>query len=55
MPELPEVETIVRDLNKEVLKRTFLNVWTDIPKMIKMPKNFEQFKKEIRGKAQERS
>jgi len=35
MPELPEVETIVRDLKKVVLKRTFLDVWTDFPQMAK--------------------
>jgi len=50
MPELPEVETIVRDLNREVLNRTFLDVWTDFPKIIKLPKSFEEFKKEIKGK-----
>ena len=50
MPELPEVETIVRDFKKKVLKRTFLNIWTDFPKMIKLPRSFEQFKKEIKGK-----
>jgi len=26
MPELPEVETTVRDLNKKVLGRTFIDV-----------------------------
>ena len=50
MPELPEVETIVRDLNKEVLSRTFFDIWTDFPKMIKKPKGLEKFKKEIKGK-----
>jgi len=50
MPELPEVETTVRDLNKKVLGRTFVDIWTDFPKMIKLPKNLEQFKKEIKGK-----
>jgi formamidopyrimidine-DNA glycosylase len=50
VPELPEVETIVRDLNKEVLSRTFFDVWTDFKKMIKKPKSFEEFKKEIKGK-----
>lgn len=48
MPELPEVETIVRDLKKKVLGRTFLNAWTDFPKLIKKPKNFGKFKKEIK-------
>jgi formamidopyrimidine-DNA glycosylase len=50
MPELPEVETIVRDLNKEVLGRTFLDVRTDFKKTIKKPKSFEEFKKEIKGR-----
>jgi len=31
MPELPEVETTVLDLRKRVLKRTFIDVWTDFP------------------------
>ena len=50
MPELPEVETIIRDLNKEILGSKIQDAWTDFPKMIKFPKSFEQFKKEIRGK-----
>jgi len=29
MPELPEVETTIRDLKNKVLKGTFLDVWTD--------------------------
>ncbi len=49
MPELPEVETIVRDLNREVRHGTFLDVWTDAPKMIKRP-SLEVFKKEIKRK-----
>ncbi|MFH1510016.1 MAG: DNA-formamidopyrimidine glycosylase [Candidatus Nealsonbacteria bacterium] len=50
MPELPEVETIVRELKKEVLNRTFVDVWTDNENMIKKPKSFNLFKKEIKGK-----
>ncbi len=50
MPELPEVETIVRDLKKTILGQKFRDVWTDFPKNIKKPKNFEQFKKEIKNK-----
>ncbi|MBU1045899.1 DNA-formamidopyrimidine glycosylase [Patescibacteria group bacterium] len=49
MPELPEVETMVQGLRKRVLKRTFVDVWTDAPKLIKGPKNFNQFKKRIIG------
>lgn len=50
MPELPEVETTVLDLKKKVLKRTFLDLWTDSRKLIKKPKNIGEFKKEIKGK-----
>jgi formamidopyrimidine-DNA glycosylase len=50
MPELPEVETIVSDLKKEVLGRTFVGVWTDFIKIIKKPKDFQFFKNEIKGK-----
>jgi len=49
MPELPEVETTVRGLQKKVLGRTFIDIWTDSPKLIKKPKSFERFKKEIKG------
>jgi formamidopyrimidine-DNA glycosylase len=49
MPELPEVEIAVRSLNKKVLKRTFVDVWTDFPKNIKKP-GLEEFEKEIKGK-----
>ncbi|MCD6429172.1 DNA-formamidopyrimidine glycosylase, partial [bacterium] len=49
MPELPEVETTVLDLKRKVLQRTFLDIWTDTPKLIKKPKSFNQFKKELIG------
>jgi len=49
MPELPEVETVVRDLNKKVLLRTFIGIWTDTNKIIKKP-TFEEFEKKIKGK-----
>ncbi|MDD4830606.1 MAG: bifunctional DNA-formamidopyrimidine glycosylase/DNA-(apurinic or apyrimidinic site) lyase [Candidatus Paceibacterota bacterium] len=48
MPELPEVETIVRDLRLKVLQRTFIDIWTDAEKLIKFPA-FPKFKKEIIG------
>ena len=50
MPELPEVETTVRGLREKILRRTFIDVWTDFSKLIKKPKRLEQFKKEIKGK-----
>ena len=48
MPELPEVETIVRGLQERVLFRTFFDVWTDFSRIVKKPKKFGQFKKEIK-------
>jgi len=53
MPELPEVETTVNMLKKSrprTLGAVFLDVWTDTPSLIKKPRTFLQFKKEIRGK-----
>lgn len=46
MPELPEVETHVRDLQK-VIGRTFTELWTDTPKAFR-PK-FATFKKNLLG------
>ncbi len=50
MPELPEVETTVKGLNLKVLKRTFIDVWSDWKKTVKRPKDFELFRKEIKNK-----
>jgi len=50
MPELPEVEITVRGLNKKVLSRAFVDVWTDKNKIIKKPKSFKEFKKRIKNK-----
>jgi formamidopyrimidine-DNA glycosylase len=50
VPELPEVETTVKELNKKVLGRTFIDTWSDYKKQIQRPKSFSQFKKQIRGK-----
>lgn len=44
------METIVRGLRKKVLRRTFIDVWTDWPKTIMRPKDFGQFRKEIIGR-----
>ena len=49
MPELPEVETIVRELKTRVLGRTFVDVWTDFGKTIKKPA-LKGFGKQIKGK-----
>ena len=50
MPELPEVETTVRHLEKKVKGRTFFDIWSDWKKTVKKPRSFENFKKELRGK-----
>jgi len=47
MPELPEVETIVRDLNKKTVGWTIVDFWTDWKKSIKMP--LAKFKREVIG------
>jgi formamidopyrimidine-DNA glycosylase len=44
MPELPEVETIVKGLAKKVLGRTFVDSWTDFPKNIKKPESVMKFR-----------
>jgi len=48
MPELPEVQTIVDDLNKKVIGRKITGVWFDAPKLIKKPKAAE-LEKQIKG------
>jgi len=37
LPELPEVQTVVDDLNKKVIGRRIQGVWLDWPKMVKDP------------------
>jgi len=49
MPELPEVETIVKDLNKTVKGLKITDVWTDWEKMIKTPP-YNEFVKQIKGR-----
>ena len=50
MPELPEVETMRRELEEKVRGRTFLDVWTDTPKLIYYPLRFSNFQKEVKGR-----
>ncbi len=49
MPELPEVQTIVSDLNKKIKGDTIADFWSDWPKAIK-GKSLAAFRKEIRGR-----
>jgi formamidopyrimidine-DNA glycosylase len=48
MPELPEVQTIVSDLNKKIKGDTITDFWSDHKKAIK--NDFEEFVKNIKGK-----
>lgn len=50
MPELPEVETISKDLNKKIPGLIIRDFWTDWKKSIKYPSSLEKFKKEIIGR-----
>ena len=50
MPELPEVETIVRQLNKQVKKKTIREIWSDWPKMFRGKVSFSQAKRLLKGK-----
>lgn len=43
MPELPEVETTVNDLQQKVLFRTFIDLWTDI-------KKFKKLRNQLKGR-----
>jgi formamidopyrimidine-DNA glycosylase len=50
MPELPEVETTVRDLKKVILHSIFLKVWIGAPQLIHKPKDITVFKRELINK-----
>ncbi|KKP70585.1 MAG: Formamidopyrimidine-DNA glycosylase [Candidatus Moranbacteria bacterium GW2011_GWE2_35_2-] len=49
MPELPEVQTIVDDLNRKIKGDTIVDFWSDWPKAIKGV-NLKKFEAEIKGK-----
>lgn len=49
MPELPEVQTIVSDLNKKIVGYTIADFWSDWPKAIKN-KTLKNFQKEIKNR-----
>ncbi len=48
MPELPEVETVVNDLNRRVVGRKIVSVWANWPQILRTP-SFPKFRKEIRA------
>ena len=51
MPELPEVETVARSLNKKVRGQKILSVWTSWPRHFsRSPGGFTRFAREAKGK-----
>jgi formamidopyrimidine-DNA glycosylase len=50
MPEMPEVETIVRGLNRKLKSRKIKDLWTDWPKYFKRPVGEVAFRKHVVGK-----
>jgi len=49
MPELPEVQTVVSDLNKKIKNHTVVGFWSDFPKAIKNS-SLEKFTQEIKNR-----
>ncbi|MFY0542946.1 DNA-formamidopyrimidine glycosylase [Brevibacillus sp. H7] len=49
MPELPEVETVVRTLRKLVLGKTMARVSVLLPRIIRRPDDVEEFKAQLVG------
>lgn len=50
MPELPEVETIVRELRKKIIGLRIVDFWSDKEKPIRQASGIAKFKKEIKNK-----
>ncbi len=50
MPELPEVETIARGLNRKLKGRKITGLWTDWPKYFKRPVGEAAFRRHVVGK-----
>jgi formamidopyrimidine-DNA glycosylase len=49
MPELPEVQTVVSDLNRKIIGETITDFWSDWPKAIKNL-SLKKFKKAIKSR-----
>jgi len=49
MPELPEVETIIRDLNKTVKGLKITNAWVDWRKIVREP-SYKEFIKQVKNR-----
>lgn len=50
MPELPEVETIVRHLRPVVAGKKIVGLWSDTPRLFRGGKKIDEIKKEILNK-----
>ncbi len=50
MPELPEVETIVRELRKKIIGLKITGFWADREKVVRQAGGISQFTKEIKNK-----
>ena len=50
MPELPEVETIMRELRKDLVGLRFKDAWADWAKTLQQAGGLKNFNKEIKGK-----
>lgn len=50
MPELPEVETIVRELRKKIIGLRIVDFWSDKEKPVRQAGGMAKFKKEIKNK-----
>src|SRR3989338_7440141 len=50
LPELPEVETIVRELRKKIIGLKITDFWSDREKPVKQAGGVSKFKKELIGK-----
>lgn len=50
MPELPEVETIVRELKRKIVGLRIKDAWVDRPKTVRQAGGIEAFKKSINNK-----
>ncbi|KKU91556.1 MAG: Formamidopyrimidine-DNA glycosylase [Candidatus Jorgensenbacteria bacterium GW2011_GWA1_48_11] len=50
MPELPEVETIAKGLDRNLRGRKIVGLWTDWPKYFKLPRTENGFRRLVIGK-----
>lgn len=50
MPELPEVETTVRGLRKNLVGLRFVDIWSDREKTVKQAGGVDRLRKEIKGR-----